>query len=120
MPTGVLCAIAYAALSAIGGLTGYAQARSHVSLVTGLVKRRPAADRSLAVAGWFCWRGRDGYGSHGSPSIYLRSPLDADSQSHACRHHDCGGGAGVYGNGAFAVRRYLRSGAWMGEWLKLS
>ncbi|MBD2106411.1 TMEM14 family protein [Nodosilinea sp. FACHB-13] len=37
MPTGVLCAIAYAALSAIGGLTGYAQARSHVSLVTGLV-----------------------------------------------------------------------------------
>ncbi|MBD2112654.1 MULTISPECIES: TMEM14 family protein [Cyanophyceae] len=37
MPTGALCAIAYAALSAIGGLTGYAQARSHVSLVTGLV-----------------------------------------------------------------------------------
>ncbi|MEO1067768.1 MAG: TMEM14 family protein, partial [Cyanobacteria bacterium J06638_6] len=34
MPTGALYAIAYAALSAIGGLIGYVQARSQVSLIS--------------------------------------------------------------------------------------
>lgn len=50
MPTGALFAIAYAALSAIGGLIGYAQARSQVSLVSGLVSA------ALLLAGAWFWQ----------------------------------------------------------------
>jgi len=50
MPTGALCAIAYAALSAIGGLIGYAQARSQVSLVSGLVSA------ALLLTGAWLWQ----------------------------------------------------------------
>lgn len=50
MPTGALCAIAYAALSAIGGLIGYAQARSQASLVTGLVSA------ALLLTGAWLWQ----------------------------------------------------------------
>lgn len=37
MSIGVLAAIAYGILSAIGGIIGYMQARSQVSLISGLV-----------------------------------------------------------------------------------
>ncbi len=50
MPTGALVAIAYAALSAIGGLIGYAQARSQVSLVSGLVSA------ALLLTGAWLWQ----------------------------------------------------------------
>lgn len=50
MPTGALCAIAYAVLSAIGGLMGYAQARSQASLVTGLVSA------ALLLTGAWLWQ----------------------------------------------------------------
>ncbi|HZG40541.1 MAG TPA: TMEM14 family protein [Nodosilinea sp.] len=50
MPTGALYAIAYAALSAIGGLIGYAQARSQVSLISGLVSA------ALLLVGAWLWQ----------------------------------------------------------------
>lgn len=50
MPTGAVCAIAYAALSAIGGVIGYAQARSQASLVTGLVSA------ALLLTGAWLWQ----------------------------------------------------------------
>lgn len=50
MPTGALYAIAYAALSAIGGLIGYVQARSHVSLISGL------ASATLLLLGAWLWQ----------------------------------------------------------------
>ena len=50
MPTGALYAIAYAALSAIGGLIGYVQARSHVSLISGLVSA------ALLLLGAWLWQ----------------------------------------------------------------
>jgi uncharacterized membrane protein (UPF0136 family) len=50
MPTGALYAIAYAALSAIGGLMGYAQARSQVSLISGLVSA------ALLLLGAWLWQ----------------------------------------------------------------
>ena len=55
MPTGALYAIAYAALSAIGGLIGYAQARSQVSLVSGLVSAG-----LLLIGAWFWQAGSPG------------------------------------------------------------
>ncbi|MEA5450991.1 TMEM14 family protein [Leptolyngbya sp. CCNP1308] len=50
MPTGALCAIAYAALSAVGGLMGYTQARSQASLGTGLVSA------ALLLTGAWLWQ----------------------------------------------------------------
>ena len=50
MPTGALYAIAYAALSAIGGLIGYAQARSQVSLISGLFSA------ALLLLGAWLWQ----------------------------------------------------------------
>lgn len=50
MPTGALCAIAYAALSAIGGLIGYVQARSQASLISGLVSA------ALLLLGAWLWQ----------------------------------------------------------------
>lgn len=50
MPTGALYAIAYAALSAIGGLIGYVQARSQVSLISGLFSA------ALLLVGAWLWQ----------------------------------------------------------------
>lgn len=50
MPAGALYAIAYAALTAIGGLIGYVQARSHVSLITGFVSA------ALLLLGAWLWQ----------------------------------------------------------------
>jgi uncharacterized membrane protein (UPF0136 family) len=61
MPTGALYAIAYAALSAIGGLMGYAQARSRVSLISGLVSA------ALLLLGAWLWQG----GSPGGAGMAL-------------------------------------------------
>lgn len=55
MPTGALFAIAYAILSAVGGVIGYAQARSQVSLVSGL-----ASALLLLVGAWLWQAGSPG------------------------------------------------------------
>ncbi|MGB3137393.1 MAG: TMEM14 family protein [Nodosilinea sp.] len=61
MPTGALYAIAYAALSAIGGLIGYVQARSQVSLISGLFSA------ALLLAGAWLWQA----GSPGGAGLAL-------------------------------------------------
>ncbi|MGB5973888.1 MAG: TMEM14 family protein [Nodosilinea sp.] len=61
MPTGALYAIAYAALSAIGGLIGYAQARSQVSLISGLFSA------ALLLVGAWLWQA----GSPGGAGLAL-------------------------------------------------
>lgn len=52
MSLGALSAIAYGVLAAVGGLMGYAQARSQLSLISGL-----ASGALLLLGGWLWQQG---------------------------------------------------------------